>query len=126
MPQLSTNTTLIDECISIANTLPDAGGGGSAEMCTVTCVNNTDGDIDFAHTTATGYDNPYMGGNSTLSFETKKGSLFALYGESVKDALANDVIVEGNAVLLLSSENQDGVTLFVFYTDGNCTITFND
>lgn len=37
MSQLSTNTTLIDECISIANTLPDAGGGGggSIETCTI-------------------------------------------------------------------------------------------
>ena len=38
MSQLTTNTTTIDELITIANNLPDAGGGGSSggvETCTV-------------------------------------------------------------------------------------------
>lgn len=40
MSQLTTNTTTIDELITLANNLPDAGsggsGGGSVETCTVT------------------------------------------------------------------------------------------
>lgn len=37
MSQLTTNTTSIDECIALANALPDAGsgGGGSVETCSV-------------------------------------------------------------------------------------------
>lgn len=35
MSQLTTNTTTIDECLVLANSLPDAGSGGSVGTCTV-------------------------------------------------------------------------------------------
>lgn len=35
MSQLTTNTTTIDELITMANNLPNAGSSGAAETCTV-------------------------------------------------------------------------------------------
>ena len=107
----------------VAGTFEGSGGSGeSIEMCTVTCNNNYDTDIDFIHTTATGYDKPYMSGNDTFTFTTKKGSLLALYGENIPTH--SSIFIEGDAKLIAAQIDTSGMTLAVFFVNGDCSITF--
>lgn len=76
MSQLTTNTTTIDECIALANSLPDAGsgsGGTAVETCTVTL----DGGMSLYQPIGCSYTYLDDGGNITsnaIDYENPKSA----------------------------------------------------
>ena len=128
MSQLSTNTTLIDECISIANTLPDAGGGGtgSIETCSVQFqeMGNLLWLLATRYTGTTGDAEPYAyyysigGANTVITIsDVPKGSiLFAVLADSADWECTNATLVGENF------STTEFTYVYQFRITGNATI----
>lgn len=116
MSQLTTNTTTIDECIALANSLPEAGSGGGGstiETCNVefvlespldpgTIVYSVDTDGNLQETSF----HPY-------SITIQKNTIIAIEGWSSMSSTS------GNIQLLFYDSGYAA-----FFVTGDCTLTY--
>lgn len=116
MSQLTTNTTTIDECIALANSLPDAGSGGGGSTIE-TC--NVEFDLDAPPDPRTivysvdAYGNLQEADFSFLRITIQKNTIIVIEGWSGMSSTS------GNVQLLFYDSGYAA-----FFVTGDCTLTY--
>ena len=119
MSQLTTNTTTIDELITIANNLPDAGSGGSGgvETCTVTLAGEAS-EMCYTKYVDGVFSGDTMMKDVTVSAEVVKNTVVTVMPYTAK---YRNYTITGDAtfIAILSS------SAHMFFVTGDCTISIN-
>lgn len=117
MSQLTTNTTTIDECIALANSLPDAGSGGGGstiETCNVGFILDAPPDPGTIVYGVDAYGNlQEISFNTVSSITIQKNTIIAI------ESWSSTSSTSGNVQLLFYDSGYAA-----FFVTGDCTLTY--
>lgn len=119
MSQLTTNTTTINECIALANSLPDAGssgGGSTIETCNVEFALDAPPDPGTIVYSVDAYGNLQETDLSFVSITIQKNTIIAIEGWSGMSSTSG---ASGNVQLLFYNSGYAA-----FFVTGDCTLTY--